>query len=80
MKLIISLLFFILLSCEQISKDEVLIKNDNTKKIIEEKANNKIKETKELTKKVKENNKIEDKKEIFYLKLHLLKFAHRKVR
>ena len=53
MKLVISLLFFILLSCEQISKEEGLIKNDNTKKIIEEKAVNKIKETKELTKKVK---------------------------
>ena len=66
-KLIISLLFFILLSCEQFSKNEVLNKIDNTKDIIEEKDSNKIKETKELKKKVKENKKTEDKKKIFYL-------------
>jgi len=65
MKLLISFLFFILLSCEQLSKDEVLNKIENTKNIIEEKTSNKIIETKVLKKQVKENKIIDDK--IYYL-------------
>ena len=49
-KLIISLLFFILLSCEQISKDKVLNQIENTKDIIEEKTN-------KNTTKINESNK-----------------------
>ena len=46
-KLIISLPFFILLSCEQISKDKVLNQIENTKDIIEEKTNKNITKIKE---------------------------------
>ena len=38
MKLIISLFFFILFSCNNISKDIVINKIENTKNIIEEKT------------------------------------------
>ncbi len=58
MKLIISFLLFILISCEQISKDDALNKIETTKKIIEEKT---IKSNNEKN----ENKKIEDR--IFYL-------------
>jgi len=61
MKLLISFLFFILLSCEQLSKDEVSNNIENTKNIIEEKTSNKIIERKVLKKQVKENKKIDDK-------------------
>ena len=61
-KLIISLLFFILLSCEQISKDKVLNQIKNTKDIIEEKTNKNITKIKESNKK---NEQIDNK--IFYL-------------
>ena len=64
MKLIISLFFFIIISCEQISKDKVLDQIENTKNIIEEKTNNNIDKIKELQINDKENKKNEDK--IFY--------------
>ena len=38
MKLIISLLFFLLISCEQISKDEVINTIENTKEVIVKKT------------------------------------------
>ena len=38
MKLIISLLFFLLISCEQISKDEVINTIENTKDVIVKKT------------------------------------------
>jgi hypothetical protein len=63
-KLIISLLFFILLSCEQISKDKVLNKIENTKDIIEEKTNENITKIKESNNKNKKNEQIDNK--IFY--------------
>ena len=64
MKLIISFLFFILISCEQIPKDKVLNKIDDTKNIIKEKAsisNNKIQQINKQS-----NNQIKNDK-IFYL-------------
>ena len=60
MKLIISLFFFIIISSEQISKDKVLNKIENTKNIIEEKTNNNIDKIKELQINDKENKKNED--------------------
>ena len=63
-KLIISLLFFILLSCEQISKDKVLNQIENTKDIIEEKTNENITKIKESNNKNKKNEQIDNK--IFY--------------
>ena len=63
-KLIISLLFFILLSCEQISKDKVLNQIENTKDIIEEKTNKNITKIKESNNKNKKNEQIDNK--IFY--------------
>ena len=42
MKLIISLFFFILISCDTIQKNEVFEKLENTKNIIEEKAKKNI--------------------------------------
>ena len=60
-KLIISLLFFILLSCEQISKDKILNQIENTKDIIEERNNKNITKIKESNKK---NEQIDNK--IFY--------------
>ncbi len=65
MKLIISFLFIILISCEQISKDEVINKIETTKKIIEEKTNNSTNLVKELKNQVKDNKQNKDK--IFYL-------------
>ncbi len=65
MKLIISFLFFILISCEQIPKDKVFNKIDDTKNIIKEKAsisNNKIQKLNKQSNDDKINN---DK--IFYL-------------
>ena len=63
-KLIISLPFFILLSCEQISKDKVLNQIENTKDIIEEKTNKNITKIKESNIKNKKNEQIDNK--IFY--------------
>ena len=59
MKLIISLLFFILISCEQISKDEVINKIENTKDVIVKKTIKSADPPKELKNEVKEekNNK-----------------------
>tara|TARA_B100000959_G_scaffold276415_1_gene331139 strand:- start:712 stop:1653 length:942 start_codon:yes stop_codon:yes gene_type:complete len=65
MKLIISFLFFILFSCEQIPKNKILNKIETTKNIIEEKTTNSTNEKKELKKKIKENKINEDN--IFYL-------------
>ena len=65
MKLIISFLFFILISCEQISKDEVLNKIETTKITIEKNNINTTNEKKELKNIVKENKINTDK--IFYL-------------
>ena len=61
MKLIISLFFFILISCENISKDNVIDKFENTKNVIEEKAKKTIKKS--------DNSKKENlsKNKIFYL-------------
>ena len=58
MKLIISLLFFILISCENISKDTVLDKLENTKNVIEEKAKKSIKKSDDLKKENLSKNKI----------------------
>ena len=57
MKLIISFFIFTLISCEQISKEHVLSKIENTKNIIEEKNNNKINEKKLLKKQSKDSLK-----------------------
>ena len=61
MKLIISLFLFILISCENISKDNVIDKFENTKNVIEEKAKKTIKKS--------DNSKKENlsKNKIFYL-------------
>ena len=64
MKLIISFFIFTLISCEQISKEHVLSKIENTKNIIEEKNNNKINEKKLLKKQSKDSKNIDRK--IFY--------------
>ena len=58
MKLIISLFFFILISCENISKDKVLDKLENTKNVIEEKAKKSIKKSDDLKKENLSKNKI----------------------
>mgnify|MGYP001300363044 FL=1 len=58
MKLIISLFFFILISCENISKDTVLDKLENTKNVIEEKAKKTIKKSEDLKKENLSKNKI----------------------
>jgi Lipoproteins len=65
MKLIISFLLLILLSCEPTSKDEVLNKIEDTKIKIKKKTINKLKENKESKKIIKKNKNIE--KNIFYL-------------
>ncbi len=65
MKLIINFLFFILISCEQISKDEVLNTIETSKNLIEEKVINLNNEKKELKKLVKENVNKDNK--LFYL-------------
>ncbi|MDC0232395.1 hypothetical protein OAJ95_00515 [Pelagibacteraceae bacterium] len=61
MKLIISLFFFILISCDNISKNNVLDKLENTKNTVKEKAKKSIKKT--------DNSKNESlsKNNIFYL-------------
>jgi len=61
MKLIISLFFFILVSCDNISKDKVFNKLENTKNIIEEKAKKNIQQSDDSK---KENF---SKNRIFYL-------------
>ena len=58
MQLIISLFFFILISCENISKDTVLDKLENTKNVIEEKAKKSIKKSDDLKKENLSKNKI----------------------
>ena len=65
MKLAISLLFIILISCEQISKDEVINTIENTKDAIVEQASKSEKVFIEIKKEEKEN-KINDNR-IFYL-------------
>jgi rare lipoprotein A len=61
MKLIISLFFFILISCENISKDKVFDKLENTKNVIQEKAKKSIEKSDDSK---KENF---PKNNIFYL-------------
>ena len=61
MKLIISLFFFILISCENISKDKVFDKLENTKNVIQEKAKKSIEKSDDSK---KENF---SKNNIFYL-------------
>ena len=61
MQLIISLFFFILISCDNISKDKVFDKLENTKNVIEEKAKKTIKKSDDSK---KENL---SKNNIFYL-------------
>ena len=65
MKLIISFLLLILLSCEPTSKDEVLNKIEDTKIKIKKKTINKLKENKESKKIIKKNKNIE--KNLFHL-------------
>ena len=55
MKLIISLLLFLIISCEQISKDEVINTIENTKDVIVEKT---IKSPIQLKRKVLKLKKI----------------------
>jgi rare lipoprotein A len=65
MKLIISLFFFLLISCEQISKDEVINTIENTKDVIVKK-NIKSSDTSKKVKLKAEENKV-NKNSIFYL-------------
>ncbi|MDA9629164.1 hypothetical protein N9S56_01595 [Pelagibacteraceae bacterium] len=65
MKLIISLLLFLIISCEQISKDEVINTIENTKDVIVKKTIKSPDTTKETDLKVKED--IVNKNKIFYL-------------
>lgn len=65
MKLIISLFFFLLISCEQISKDEVINTIENTKDIIVEKTIKTPDASNEIKIKVKEDKV--NKNSIFYL-------------
>ena len=58
MKLIISLFLFILISCDNISKDKILSKVENTKNVIEEKAKKSIKKSDDLKKENLSKNKI----------------------
>ena len=64
-KLIISLLLFLIISCEQISKDEVINTIENTKDVIVEKTIKSPDTTKETDLKVEENKV--NKNKIFYL-------------
>ena len=64
-KLIISLLFFLLISCEQISKEEVISKIENTKDTIVKKTIKSPDETNKIKKKVEEDKT--NKNSIFYL-------------
>jgi len=65
MKLIISLLLFLIISCEQISKDEVINTIENTKDVIVEKAIKSPDTTEETVLKVEEDKV--NKNKIFYL-------------
>jgi rare lipoprotein A len=65
MKLIISLLFFLIISCEQISKDEVINTIENTKDVIVEKTKKSPDTTEETDLKVEEYKV--NKNKIFYL-------------
>jgi len=65
MKLIISLFFFLIISCEPISKDEVINTIENTKEVIVEKTKKSPDTTEEIDLKV-EGNKV-NKNKIFYL-------------
>ena len=65
MKLIISLLLFLIISCEQISKDEVINTIENTKDVIVEKTIKSPDTTEKIDFKVEENKV--NKNKIFYL-------------
>jgi rare lipoprotein A len=65
MKLIISLLLFLIISCEQISKDEVINTIENTKDVIVEKTIKSPDTTEKIDLKVEED--IVNKNKIFYL-------------
>ena len=65
MKLIISLLLFLIISCEQISKDEVINTIENTKDVIVEKTIKSPDTTEKIYLKVEENKV--NKNKIFYL-------------
>ena len=64
-KLIISLLLFLIISCEQISKDEVINTIENTKDVIVEKTIKSPDTTEKIDLKVEENKV--NKNKIFYL-------------
>ena len=66
MKLIISLLLFLIISCEQISKDEVINTIENTKDVIVEKTILSPDITKESNLRI-EDDKVVNKNKIFYL-------------
>ena len=65
MKLIISLLLFLIISCEQISKDEVINTIENTKDVIVEKTTKSPDTTEKIDLKVEEDKV--NKNKIFYL-------------
>ena len=65
MKLIISLLLFLIISCEQISKDEVINTIENTKDVIVEKTIKSPDTTEKIDLKVEEDKV--NKNKIFYL-------------
>ena len=65
MKLIISFLLFLIISCEQISKDEVINTIENTKDVIVEKTIKSPDATEKIDLKVEENKV--NKNKIFYL-------------
>ena len=65
MKLIISLLLFLIISCEQISKDEVINTIENTKDVIVEKTIKSPDTTEKIDIKVEEDKV--NKNKIFYL-------------
>ena len=65
MKLIISLFFFLIISCEQISKDEVINTIENTKDVIVEKTIKSPDTTEETDLKIEEDKV--NKNKIFYL-------------
>ena len=66
MKLIISLLLFLIISCEQISKDEVINTIENTKDVIVEKTIKSPDTTEETVLKVEEDKVNKNKKFYFY--------------
>ena len=65
MKLVISLIFFTLISCDNIPKNKVIDKIENTKNIIEEKTKNNVTKFIETKKYIEDDNDQQDK--IFYL-------------